>query len=210
MTIHPSLLAPGLLLLLFPADRLLSSHVELRSFDSFKNLRSDRRYRPWWWVPALWVDPLRSWGGTLLLLQSFELRLPGSASAVDPQYWIAIATLGLAVACQTFTRRVSGVLLAPIGFVAGLVAALVPPPVAMIGFAAAVTGLFAFRHFHAFFTVSLFVIGALGLLLHADRLWLFPAIALLALPPAIGIATRCALELPTRDDSGPPRSRVPA
>ena len=36
MTIHWSLFVPGMLFLLYPADRLLSSLVELRSFDCFQ------------------------------------------------------------------------------------------------------------------------------------------------------------------------------
>src|SRR5689334_14674174 len=38
MTIHWGLFVPGVLLLLFPADRLLSPRVELRSFDCFQSL----------------------------------------------------------------------------------------------------------------------------------------------------------------------------
>ena len=65
---------PGLLLLLLPADRLLSRWVELRSYECFNSLNNSPRHRPWWWVPALWVDPVRAYAGTWLLLRAMEWR----------------------------------------------------------------------------------------------------------------------------------------
>ena len=67
MTIHWSLFVPSVLLLVFPADRLLSSLVELGSLDCSQGLENGPRHRPWRWVPALWLDPLRGFPGTLLL-----------------------------------------------------------------------------------------------------------------------------------------------
>lgn len=40
--------------------------VELRSFDCFQNLENSP-HRPWWWVPVLWLDPLRGFFGTILV-----------------------------------------------------------------------------------------------------------------------------------------------
>ena len=45
MTIYWSVFMPGVLLLLYLADRLLSRLVELRSFDCFQNLENSPRYR---------------------------------------------------------------------------------------------------------------------------------------------------------------------
>ncbi|HWA87858.1 MAG TPA: hypothetical protein VG710_16625 [Opitutus sp.] len=207
MTIHSSLLAPGLLLLLYPADWLLSAKVELRSFESFRNLDSSRRYRPWWWVPALWLDPFRGWIATVLLFRALELDSPRFVLTDHPEYWAVMGALLVGVALQAFTRRVSGVLFAPIGFTTGMITALLPVPVVAIALVAALTGLFAFRRFHAFFTIGLFAVAAVGLLLQVDLFRLGPAIAVLALPLGLGCFTNSVLEIPARDASGgPPRA----
>ncbi len=210
MTIHWSLLVPGVVLLLFLADRLLSRRVELRSFGCFHSLEDSPRQRPWWWVPALWVDPLRGFVGTLLLREAFALKvtpwvpLPLGASA------LALSILIAGILCQMVTRRGGrGVLLAPMGFVAGAVLALAPWLVSLLAIATAAVGLFAFRQFHAFFTAGLMAIALLGVALGADAAWIGAATGAFALPLAAGLATGSALELPTRNPSGPARSPLP-
>jgi len=203
MTIHWTLFVPGLLLLLFPSDRLLSSMVTLRSFENFQSLENSPRYRPWWWVPALWIDPIRGLVGTLLLKHDFASAAADATVAARPAYWLVVGILGLAVLCQTFTRRDEHVLLAPIGFIGGMVAALAPLPVTLIGLAMATTGLFAFRRFHAFFSVGLAMVALLGLLFGARVVWLAPAVVALGLPIVAGVVTGYTLELPTRSGSGP-------
>ena len=206
MTIHWSLFVPGILLLLYPADRLLSSLVELRSFDCFHNLANSPRYRPWWWVPVLWLDPMRGFAGTWLLQQAFGVASVTWAAVPKPEYVLLVAILGLAVLCQTFTRRGDqGVLLAPMGFVGGLTVALTPLPVALIGLVTAALGLFAFRQFHAFFAVGLVGVALLGVVLGTGVMWLGPAAGAFLLPIIAGLVTGSTLEVPTRNASG----RVP-
>lgn len=206
MTFHLSLLAPGVLLLLFPADRLLSSRVELRSFDCFHTLGRNARARPWWWVPALWLDPVRAFVGACLLQRALELRGVFWTATPKPEYALCVAVLAVGVAVQTFTRRDRGVLLAPLGFVTGLLAALTPWPVALIGAGAALLGLFAFRQFHAYFAFGLFAVAALGVVLNAPMMWIVPGIGAFALPIIISFLTGGALELPTRNSSTPARA----
>lgn len=202
MTIHWSLFVPAILLLLFPADRLLSSLVELRSFDCFQNLENSPRYRPWWWVPSLWLDPLRGFLGTLLLQRAVEITTVTWTFTPKLEYALLVGMIALGVLCQTFTRRGdTGVLLAPIGFVAGVVAALTPWPVALLGIVTATLGLFAFRQFHAFFAVGLTAVCLLGFVLGTGMMWIGPAIGALALPIAAGLVTGSTLELPTRNAS---------
>jgi hypothetical protein len=209
MTIHWSLFAPGMLLLLFPADRLLSSLVELRSFDCFQNLQNSPRYRPWWWVPSLWLDPLRGLLGTLLLRRAVEITSVTWTFTPKLEYALLVVMIALGVLCQMFTRRGdTGVLLAPIGFVAGVVAALTPWPVALLGIVCATVGLFAFRQFYAFFAAGLAAVSVLGLVLRTGMMWIGPAIGVLALPIAIGLVTGSTLELPTRNASGAARRPI--
>jgi len=203
MTIDWSLFVPAVLLLLFPADRLLSANVQLRTFESFRSLENSPRHRPWWWVPALWLDPVRGFAGTLLLKAAFALAPAEWTLRQAPTYWLLVGLLGAAVLCQSFTGRDHEVLLAPIGFVAGIVAALMPLPVAVIGLATAMMSLFAFRRFHAFFTVGLAMIALLGALFDTHFMWLAPAGLVLIVPLALGAIAGRTLELPTRNDSGP-------
>lgn len=208
MTIHWSLFVPGLVLLLYPAGRLLSSQVELRSFDWFQNFESSPRDRPWWWVPVLWLDPLRGFAGTVLVRRATAGMTDVAWSLMPkPEYALFVAVLAVGVACQTIPRRGNaGVLLAPIGFVAGVVAALAPWPVAAIGIVAAAVGLFAFRQFHAFFAFGLVAVAVLGLVLGAELEWILPAAGAFALPLIAAVVTDSTLEVPTRRASGRPRS----
>lgn len=210
MTIYWIALVPGVLLLLFPADRLLSSLVELRSFDCFQHLENSARYRPWWWVPALWVDPVRGFAGTWLLQHAFGLASATWAAAPKLEYGCLVALLGLGVLCQTFTRRGDErVILAPVGFVAGMLAALMPWPVTVIGLVTAALGLFAFRQFHAFFGFGMMAVAILGFVLEAPVMWLWPAAGALALPLMTGLVTGSTLEVPTRNASSPrPRANA--
>jgi hypothetical protein len=204
MTIHWSLLLPGMLLLLFPADRLLSSVVELRSFGCFQALENSPRYRPWWWVPSLWLDPVRGFAGTLLLRRALDITSVTWTVAPKPEYALLVGVVAVGVLCQTFTRRGDArVLLAPIGFVTGVVAALTPWPVAAIAVVTATLGLFAFRQFHAFFAVGVIAVCLIGLLLGTGMMWIVPALGAFALPIAAGLVTGSTLELPTRNAAGP-------
>ena len=127
MTIHWSLFAPGVLLLLYPADRLLSSLVELRSFECFQNLENSPRYRPWWWVPVLWLDPLRAFLGAFLLQRAVGITDVTWTLTPKPGYALLIGVIAVGVLCQTITRRGdTGILMTPIGCAAGVVTALTP------------------------------------------------------------------------------------
>jgi hypothetical protein len=100
------------------------------------------------------------------------------------------------------------VLLAPIGFVAGLVAALTPWPVALLGLVTALLGLFGLRQFQAFFGFGSLAVILLGFVLDAEMMWVVPAAGALALPILAALFTGCKLELPTHDGSRPaPRLR---
>lgn len=204
MTIQFGLFVPGLLLLVIPADRLLSAHIELRSFDCFRRLSGGRPFRPWWWVPALWLDPLRAFAGTWLLRSSLPLRFIEWELIAKPEYSLLLAILAFAVIAQTFTRRADhGVLLAPVGFVSGIAAALTPWPVALIGVVTAFVGLFAFRQFHAFFGFGLVATALLGVILDGPMMWILPASGAFALPVMAGLVTSSTLEFPVRAASGP-------
>jgi len=203
MTSHWGLFASAILLLLFPADRLLSSMVELRSFDCFNSLDSSPRRRPWWWVPALWLDPLRGFAGTWLLVRSLDLDVRFWSQLSKGGYGVLLAVLGLGLVSQVFTRRGgAGVLLAPIGFAAGMVAALTPWSLGLPALIAAAVGLFGFRQFGAFFWCGALALPLLGVAVGVEIFWVVPAAVALALPGFAAWVSGSTLELPVRDNSG--------
>lgn len=204
MTIHWSLLGPGVLLLLFPADRLLSSQVKLRSFESFQNLENSSRRRPWWWVPALWLDPARGLGGALLVRHGLNLSSVTWELTPKPAYVLMLAILGAGVVSQTLTRRDdASALLAPVGFVAGLVGGLTPWPVALVAAVSGVMGIFGIRHFQGFFLGGLSGVCLFGGLLGADLTWIAAAAFLHALPLGMRLVTGRTLEVPTWKEAEP-------
>jgi hypothetical protein len=203
MTINWVPFALGLLLLVYPADRLLSSMIRLRDFDSFQILEAGAPHRPWWWVPLLWLDPWRSLAGTLLLKHALGIMSPQWTLTQKPAYWVMIWVLALGVFCQIFIRRDREALLAPMGFVAGMVVALMPLPLALIGLAMATMSVFAFRKFDAFFAVGLAMIALLGFLFQTSFIWIAPAVGVLGLPILLGGLTARALEMPTRTSAAP-------
>ncbi len=203
MTIHWSLLVPAVLLLLFPADRLLSSRVELRSFESFQNLVNSPRHRPWWWVPGLWLDPWRGLLGTLLLRGAVDISAETWELTPKPQYALLLGILAAGVLSQTVTRRGDGrVLLAPVGFVAGVVGGLTPWTVGLLTIVTGMVGLFALRHLQAFFAFAFVAVCLLGAALGAGAGWIGAAAGSLALPIIAGLVTGSTLEVPTRNDTG--------
>jgi len=204
MTLQTGGIALGVLLLLFPADRLLSRAVSLRTIDEFNHLNSNSRFRPWWWVPALWLDPLRAFAGAWLLRWSLDLSATRWDQLPKTNYVWFVALLGLGVVAQLFTRKGDGaVLLAPVGFVTGVAAALAPWPVAALSLLSAGLGLFGLRQFGAFFLFGAAALALLGLALDAAVWRIAPAAGVFAFPILMNLITGRPLELPTRDETCP-------
>lgn len=198
-----SLLAIGALLLVFPADKLMGSTVSLRTFDSFQNLEDRPGGRPWWWVPILWLDPLRAFAGLWLVKAA-----PGVSLAWlhghNVAYWGLVLGLALAVTLQSLTRREPDVQLAPIGFVGGIVAALLPWPAAVLSLVLAIAALFALRSYFAFFVTGLIAVPILGVVLKADMPSLIPAILVLGLPVLLCLTRGATMEIPAHKPPAPP------
>jgi len=192
---------PGLVLLLIPADSLLSSLVQLRTFDSFNTLDRRPRHRPWWWVPTLWLDPGRAAAGTWLLKAGLGLQVTYWSVMPKSGYVVLAVVLGAGVVSQLYTRRERGVMLAPLGYLVGATAILVPWLVLAVGVIGAVTLLFAFRSFGMFCFGGAVGVGFGGLVAGAEPMWIGPALALFCLPLLAGLVTGKDLELPTRDAS---------
>ncbi len=191
-----------MLLLLIPANALLSTRVQLRTLESFHSLDSARRYRRWWWVPALWLDPLRAFGGVWLVKASLSLEYQYWTQAMLPDFALLFGLLLVSMAVQLYTSREAGVMLAPIGFLIGVIAALAPWSVAGVGLVGGLVGLFGFRHFAGFFVGCSVGVGFFSFVLDPSLVWTIPLIATAFVPLGACLVTGRTLELPTRDASG--------
>ena len=67
----------------------------------------------------------------------------------------------------------------------------------------ATVGLFAFRQFHAFFSVGCVTVAFLGFVLDADVAWIAPAIGALGLPVLFCFFSGTTMELPTCGEATP-------
>ena len=195
------LLLPALLLLLWPADWLLSKRVELRSIDSFRSLNHAPRYRPWWWVPALWLDPMRAFAGSWLLQRALNAGSLENDFVFSGAYVLLLSILAAGMAVQLFTRRESGVLLAPLGYTVGMAMSLTTWSVVLVATLVAVTALLALRAFPAFFAGGLVITALVGLVFQVGIAGLVPAVMVFALPLLVSGLTRRVMELPCRSNA---------
>lgn len=201
MSIEWLLFAPALLLLLFPGDRLMSPRVELFSFDRGTNRSAVINRGRWMYVR--WVEPLRSFGGAYALKLSLPLATDLWHYVSVEAYALFIGILLVGLIAQLPTHREEGALLAPVGYMVGLLFALLPWPMAAVGIVSGVTGLFAFRQLHGFFGFTGAVIGLVGLLFRHSPMWLIPAVGLLFVPVFAGLLTGRTLEMPLPADTKP-------
>lgn len=201
MTFAWETLVPGLFLLMFPTSGMLSSKVQLRTWESFQSLHSVEAKRPWWWVPALWIDPVRAVAGVYLLRESMGLQVTFWSQMPRTEYGVLVGAMVIGVIAQLYSRREEGVMLAPVGYVVGMLALLLPLPVAIAGLVMAITLTYAFRQFGAFFMGGLLGIAILGALLRMELMWLLPAVGVCSVPLIANLVTSNTMKLPTRDPS---------
>ena len=96
------------------------------------------------------LEPLRGFGGAFVLKVSLPLTTDLWYYVPQTEYSLFIGVLFLGMILQLFTRREEDALLAPVGYAVGLLFAIVPWPVALVGSIAGVTSLFAFRQMQVF------------------------------------------------------------
>lgn len=203
MTIDWALFTPAILLLLFPADKLFSAQIELRSFDCLVGLRARDRRRSLWWMAPLWLDPLRGFLGAWLLVRALELNVRTWMLTPKIGFAVSIGVLILAALSQTFTRRDHGVVLAPIGFIAGVVIALVPGFAPVFGVILAMVAMFGFRQFYAFFAVGVVVMPVLGFVFEATPGLVGAASLMFLVPLLVGMLSNSLLEVPWHRGGNP-------
>lgn len=200
MTFNWIHLSVGLLLLIFPAEFLLSKRVQLRSFETFTSLENNPNAHPWWFVPLLFIDPIRGFGGAWLLRSGLGLASADGVFFRLPHFWMLAGALIAAVAIQTYTKRDHDVMIAPMGFLAGILVLLVPPVAAAITLVLAIAAVFGLRSFMGFFCVGLIVTPAVAIPFRGSITWVAIAGALFGLPVLLSVVSGRTLEIPTAKD----------
>lgn len=186
--------APAALLLLFPGDWMMSSQVELLSYDRIGNRSAAVKRRRW--VFVRWLDPLRGFGGAYALKISLPLTTDLWQYLPGKEYGVFVAILVVGMIAQLPTRREEGALLAPMGYAIGVLFALVPWPMAGVGLIAGLTTLIAFRQFGSFFGFAAVGAALVGLLFQVAVIWLLPAVCLMLIPLIAALMTGRSLEAP--------------
>lgn len=190
---------PALLLVFFPMDAVLPKRLKFRDFDhlDFGEDSSCRSIEAWW-LPSLWLDPLRAFAGAWLLRNAWvvEESLTGPGRHVP---WVASALiLAGALGVQMHTRRGQDMMFAPIGYVIGLWFGLLVAPVAGLAMVIGVGCVVAFRSWSAFFVFGAIGVGVIGYLIMRLNPWMLMAVALSVSPWFVSAMMQRTLIFPLR------------
>lgn len=190
---------PALLLVFFPLDAVLPRRLKFRDFDHL-DFGEDSWCRSIeaWWLPTLWLDPLRAFAGAWLLRNAWvvEESLAGAALQV-PLVASALILVG-ALGVQLHTRRAHDMMFAPIGYVIGLWFGLLTIPVAALAMVIGVGCVVAFRSWSAFFVFGAIGSGVIGYLIMRVDPWMLMAVVLSIFPWFVSAMMQRTLILPLR------------
>ena len=190
---------PALVLVFFPLDAVLPKRLKFREFDHL-DFGEDSWCRSLdaWWLPTLWLDPVRAFAGAWLLRNAWvvEESLVGPARHA-PLVASALILAG-ALGVQLHTRRDHDVVLAPLGYLIGLWFGLLVAPVAALAMVVGVGCVAAFRAWSAFFVFGAIGTGVIGYLLMRMDPWMLMTVALSILPWFVSAIMQRTLIFPLR------------
>jgi hypothetical protein len=197
MNLNWLMFGPALVLLFLPVDSLLTKRLKLRAYEHIDFGASGWARKPSaWWTPSLWLDPVRAFSGTWLLLNAWTLEYTSGGWTKSVPFLAAAVLLALATGVQLHTRRDKDALLAPTGYIAGVWLALLSPAVALLALVVAVVGVFAFRTWSAFFFCGAAYAGCAGLWLMGNDLQVPLSAGLAMLPWLAGVISQRTLMQP--------------
>lgn len=195
MKINWLLFVPALLLLFYPLDHLLPGRIRLRSYESIRNDPLGAR-DAWWRQPWIWINPLRSCAGGWLLHNAWTIEPPLPGFWRHLPFFGTLLVLALAMGVQMHTRRADDVLLAPVGYSAGIVFALLPPEIAVLVIMLAGACLMAFRSWSAFFFCGAVGALAFGYLILRWNFWMLATVVLMIEPVVLSLLAKRELLFP--------------
>ncbi len=197
MIIHWGYLLAGLFFAWLPGKLLRNSTCRYFQCEQLNRRLADkgRRRRRWWKLPAVWIDPIRGYMAVTLLQEGIQ-RDPLKSAMPVLALTVLILTIGVTVQCAGSRERSH--LVAPVGYLAGMLVAWLPwevsVPALIFGAASAV----AFRRWEAgFLTGGAFtlVLGyffmGLGIpLLWSAGIYVWPVVLALFMQRKLVLAVR--------------------
>ena len=198
MIIEWGILLPAIVLLYYPADRILPQSLRLRTYGQLSDPARPHRHRWWLWQPALWADTLRC--GVSIWLVQFALALGGSQGGPNPTVLLGSLLL-LGVLPQMVTGRKPATMFAPLGYVFAALFVLLPFAAALPAAVLGAVGLMALREFSAIFIGGAIVTGVFGYVLGGNVTTVAILGGVFALPVVVSTMFRCKLVLPVQGRS---------
>lgn len=190
-------LLPAIVLLFFPMQVLLPKSTVFRVYEQIPP-RGKGRF-PWWWTPAVWLEPLLGLGGAYLLHEftfAVEPDATGLTALLPALTTFVILLIALVLRMPVWRDRRACV--APLGFLVGVAFGLMPPLCVVVGLLLAVCAMGGFQHFGAAFLAGAPALGAAGLLFKAPRVEVALAAVLLIVPFVFSVATYRVMTFPSR------------
>ncbi len=198
MIIEWGILLPAIVLLFYPADRILPLNLRLRTYGQLSDPARPHRHRWWLWQPALWADALRC--GVSIWLVQFALTPLGGNGGRTPTVLLG-GLLLVGVLPQMVTLRKPGTMFVPLGYVFAALFVLLPFAAALPAAILGAVGLMALREFSAIFIGGAIVTGVFGYLLGGSVTTVAILATVFALPVVVSTMFRCKLVLPVQSRS---------
>ena len=207
MTIAWGIFLPSVVLLYYPAERIMPASQKLRTYSQLSDPAQRHRHSWWRWQPVLWADALRIAAAVWLLDFSIAPET-GESNALAVVLLGGLLMLGLIP--HMVTRRKPDAMFAPLGYVLAVLFILLPLSAALPAAVLGIVGLMAIRDFTAFFIGGGIASVLLGYLLGGSLVTSCLVAAIFALPFVVSAMFRCKLVLPVRVGSvtvpvAPPR-----
>lgn len=187
MTTHWGYLICGIALAWLPGFWLRSR--DCREFQCERLQRrlqeTGRRRRRWWKLPAVWVEPLRGYLVVALLDKALTAPADAAGRFSLPALVATLAILLVGVSLQMPSHRHKTSLVAPVGYVGGILLAWLPVTIGPAAIALGAASAFAFRHWEAGFLVGAVsclaigwcFVGPCGRLMAISLVFVWPVVA---------------------------------
>lgn len=187
MHINWVLLIAGCLFGLLPGYRLINSECRYCDFESLKRRvlerpESGRRRKRWWKLPLVWIDPIRGYIATMLILQAIEPADHATGLQVQFPGLLAHGLLFACVVVQTLGRGDNDESISPAGFVAGLMLAMLSPVVAIAALIVGLATAWAMSGYAAGYIAMVMITAGMGLVFEPGKIGLVAKVSVAAAP----------------------------
>ncbi len=114
----------------------------------------NRRHRRWWKSPAVWIDPIRGYVAVIMLAKALLPVAHATGLAANLPLILKLTILSIGVTIQTRGSREKSQLVAPAGYLTGLLLAWLIPGVSIPCVILGASSAIAFRRWEAGFIVG--------------------------------------------------------